>query len=363
MAMNLIIQGLRMNEGTGDTSYAKTAYIQKQVLLSTKSTREEALKDFYLKNLPSTLCIADLGCSSAEQNTFTVALELIENIENARQKLGYRPLDYQVNLNDLPNNDFNTLFKSLEIFKEKLEQKSNELGQCFVCGVPGSFYGRLFPDNSLHFVHSSYSLHWLSQVPDGIEENKKSIYLSKASSTRVLNAYYEQFIEDFTTFLSCRSKEVIGGGKMQLTIIGRRSVQPFSKECSQVWDLLAIVLNEMTSEGFIEEKKLNTFNIPNYYPSPLELKTLVEREGSFIMDQINTFETKWNNDYENSVYKDPSSYDFVKCIRSVVETMLINWFGEEVIDEIFIRYQKVVHSSMIKEEDAFINHSLLLIKK
>ncbi|KAK9757159.1 hypothetical protein RND81_01G144500 [Saponaria officinalis] len=360
--MNLI-QALRMKEGTGDTSYAKTSYIQKQVLLSTKAIREEAIKEIYLKNLPSTLCIADLGCSSAEQNTLNVALEVIETIEKARQELGNRPLDYQVNLNDLPNNDFNTLFQALKIFKEKSVQKcGDEHGQCFVCGVPGSFYGRLFPDNSLHFVHSSYSLHWLSQVPDGIEENKKSIYLSKTSSTSVLNAYYEQFAKDFTTFLSCRTKEVIVGGKMQLTVVGRR-VDSFSKECSHAWDLLATVLNEMTFEGFIEEKKLNTFKIPLYYPTPLELRTLVEREGSFNMDQINTFETKWNNDYENSVYKDPNSYEFVKCMRSVIETMLINCFGEEVIDEIFVRYQKVVHSSMIKDENAFINHSLLLTKK
>ncbi|KAK9698050.1 hypothetical protein RND81_08G078900 [Saponaria officinalis] len=335
----------------------------KQVLLSTKSIREEAIKEFYLKNIPSTLCIADLGCSSAEQNTYNVALELIEIVEKARQELGCRPQDYQVNLNDLPNNDFNTLFKSLDIFKEKLVQKfGNELGHCFVCGVPGSFYGRLFPNNSLHFVHSSYSLLWLSQEPDGIEESEKNIYLTKTSSTSVLNAYYEQFIKDFSTFLSCRSKEVVVGGKMQLTIIGRLSDEPFSKECSRMWDLLATVLNEMTFEGFIEEKKLHTFNIPHYYPSPLELKTLVEREGSFNIDQFITFDTKWNNAYENNVHEDPNSYDFVKCMRSVTEAMLINCFGEAVIDEIFVRYQKVVHSSMIKEKNAFINHSMLLIK-
>ncbi|MBA0779036.1 hypothetical protein Gotri_003319, partial [Gossypium trilobum] len=37
-------------------------------------------------------------------------------------------------------------------------------GLGFIAGVASSFYQRLFPSNSIHFVHSSYCLHWLSKV-------------------------------------------------------------------------------------------------------------------------------------------------------------------------------------------------------
>lgn len=106
-----------------------------------------------------------LGCSSSESNTLSVVSDLIETVEDARRDIGNGPVEYQVYLNDLPKNDFNTIFQSLSSFKDKLKQQlGDDFGHCFVNGVPGSFYGRLFPSNHLHFVHSSYSLHWLSQV-------------------------------------------------------------------------------------------------------------------------------------------------------------------------------------------------------
>jgi jasmonate O-methyltransferase len=72
-------------------------------------------------------------------------------------------------LNDLPGNDFNNLFESLERFKEKLnDEVDGEIGPCFFNGVPASFYGRIFPTKTMHFIHSSYSLQWLSQVPQHI---------------------------------------------------------------------------------------------------------------------------------------------------------------------------------------------------
>ncbi|RVX16604.1 Monomethylxanthine methyltransferase 2 [Vitis vinifera] len=84
--------------------------------------------------------------------------------EAIRDRINCESPEFQVFLNDLPETDFNNIFKSLPAFYEGLmKEKGGKLGNCFVTGMPGSFYGRIFPTRSLDFVHSSASVHWLSQ--------------------------------------------------------------------------------------------------------------------------------------------------------------------------------------------------------
>lgn len=125
---------------------------------------EESIEELYQTLFPECLKIADLGCSLGP-NTLLVVLEIIDILSTTSQKLNSPLPSLQAFLNDLPGNDFNTIFRSLQSFYRKLEtEKGNTFGNCFISGVPGSFYGRLFPCNSLHFVHSSYAIMWLSEV-------------------------------------------------------------------------------------------------------------------------------------------------------------------------------------------------------
>ncbi|KAI3496624.1 hypothetical protein L1887_38994 [Cichorium endivia] len=113
------------------------------------------------------------------------------------------------------------------------------MGSCFVSAILGSFYGRLFPDESLHVVHASYVVHWLSQVPGGIENNKGNVYMGKTSPLNVFAAYGKQFHTDFIKFLQLRSKEIVRGGCMVLTFLGRNSADPTTDDCCRHLELLA----------------------------------------------------------------------------------------------------------------------------
>ncbi|KAI7725530.1 hypothetical protein M8C21_029575, partial [Ambrosia artemisiifolia] len=133
----------------------------KKIISIGGSMMEAAIFNILSEVKPNSIGVADLGCSSGP-NALTAVSQIIHIVDAASQRLGLPVPEIRVSLNDLPGNDFNDVFKSLPEFYKKLK---NDYGidDCYVWGMPGSFYGNLFPARSLHFVHSSSSLHWLSQ--------------------------------------------------------------------------------------------------------------------------------------------------------------------------------------------------------
>ncbi|KAI3895749.1 hypothetical protein MKW98_025540 [Papaver atlanticum] len=355
-------QQFHMNGGNGETSYSSNSSLQRKGVEITKPIIEETIIEIvntmYLAspaaNIRKSISIADMGCSSGPN-----ALLVVSYIMNAVFKTLLRDSDgvsrasahpeILVFLNDLSGNDFNSTFKSLQGFYDELKKTYNILSghegnqrqqPCFVAGIPGSFYGRLFPADRLHFVHSSYSLHWLSQVPQGIEKiNKGNVYMVESSPPSVVEAYLNQFERDFELFLKCRSEEVVKGGRMVLTTSGRANdVRPCSKEHCLVWELVANILSDMLSQGKIEAEKLESFHVPLYIPSSSEVKSIILREGSFIINRLETFEVTLDGVGDDGKLDGRSNADvMVNSLRAISEPLVASHFGEEIIEELFGR--------------------------
>lgn len=135
----------------------------------------EAVEDLYIETTPKSIGIADLGCSSGP-NTLSIIKDIFQTIESTSHKITHHSTEFRVYFNDLPTNDFNSIFKALPEFQKLLNQdRKNEFPSIFMGGYPGSFYGRLFPNCYLHFVHSSHCLHWLSRVINNIHSSFVSI--------------------------------------------------------------------------------------------------------------------------------------------------------------------------------------------
>ncbi|KAF8405266.1 hypothetical protein HHK36_010167 [Tetracentron sinense] len=275
-------QVLHMVGGEGETSYANNSAFPRKVISKVKPIIEETIVDLYCTTFPQNLVISDLGCSSGP-NTLLVISEIIDVIEATCFRLSRQSPEFQVFLNDLPGNDFNTIFRSLPNFNVKLKkEKGDEFGPCFVSGVPGSFYGRLFRCNSLNFVHSSYSLHWLSK-------------------------------------------------------------------------------------GLIEEAKLDSFNLPYYAPSAEEVKRIIQTEGSFKIDRLESFESHFDanvddDDKEVAIDKFISGQNVSKCIRSVGEPILASHFGEAILHDFFPRFTEKVVEQVAKDECKCINLVISMTK-
>ena len=128
-------------------------------------------------NLPEQLNISDVGCSSGPNTLFPVS-EITSIAYRRCCEVGRPGPDFCLFFNDLPGNDFNTVFRSLSAFQEKMTADNGPgFGPVYVYGVPGSFYGRHFPSNSLHLVHSGSNLHWLSQVCPRQPQDTKNLFI------------------------------------------------------------------------------------------------------------------------------------------------------------------------------------------
>nr|Q8RVM0.1 RecName: Full=Monomethylxanthine methyltransferase 2; Short=CaMXMT2; AltName: Full=7-methylxanthine N-methyltransferase 2; AltName: Full=Theobromine synthase MXMT2 [Coffea canephora]AAM18505.1 N-methyltransferase [Coffea canephora] len=336
---------LHMNEGEGDTSYAKNASYN-LALAKVKPFLEQCIRELLRANLPNInkyIKVADLGCASGP-NTLLTVRDIVQSIDKVGQeeKNELERPTIQIFLNDLFQNDFNSVFKLLPSFYRKLEKENGrKIGSCLISAMPGSFYGRLFPEESMHFLHSCYSVHWLSQVPSGlvielgIGANKGSIYSSKGCRPPVQKAYLDQFTKDFTTFLRIHSEELFSHGRMLLTCI----CKGVELDARNAIDLLEMAINDLVVEGHLEEEKLDSFNLPVYIPSAEEVKCIVEEEGSFEILYLETFKVLYDAGF--SIDDEHIKAEYVaSSVRAVYEPILASHFGEAIIPDIFHRFAK-----------------------
>ncbi|PRQ15951.1 putative loganate O-methyltransferase [Rosa chinensis] len=259
-----------MKAGAGPNSYAKNSTYQRGVAdaakeLLTKAIAENLDTEILLSS--NTFHIADLGCSVGP-NTFYAVKNILESVQSKYQSKGPNSQipEFQVFFNDHTTNDFNILFKSLPHNRHY-----------HAAGVPGSFYGRIFPNASVHIVHSSYTNHWLSRVPKDVTDsnspawNKGRIHYLK-STDEVVRAYEDQFARDMECFLHVRSQEIVNGGLMVLTIPGRPDGTPHSHAAANVtYQLLGTCLIEMAKKiwknrNFYKSiQSLGKYCIPNFF--------------------------------------------------------------------------------------------------
>ncbi|PWA74403.1 salicylic acid carboxyl methyltransferase [Artemisia annua] len=357
-----VVNILHMSSGFGETSYANNSFLQETVMQKVMPVLKHTIKGFANHDVVFSQCfkVADLGCSSSK-NTLSVATNIIDIVIEVYKENYRKPPQFQIYLNDL--------FGYWTDFYAKLEKEGKSLGRCFLSAVPGSFYGRLFPDQSLHLIHSSYSLHWLSQVPEGLESNALNIYMAKTSPLNVLQAYGKQYYTDFTKFLHMRSKEIVRGGCMILTFLDRSMSDPTSDDCCALWELLAQSLLDMLKEGLVQESDINSFNVPTYTPCEDEVRNVIESEGSFSLDSLKIFKVNWDphdTDYTSKNDNEPNhnhGENTAKLVRAVTEPLLTSHFGSSIIDRVFTKYAKHVAEHLAKKKTRHINIVISLTKK
>ncbi|KAJ4707008.1 S-adenosylmethionine-dependent methyltransferase [Melia azedarach] len=313
-----------------------------------------------------------LGCSVGP-NTLIAVQNIIEAVE-LKYHQNPSALEFQVFFNDHIDNDFNTLFTTLPTSRKY-----------FAAGVPGSFHGRLFPKSTLHFVHSFNAVHWLLKIPKEIVDSKSAAW-NKGSIQctglvkEVSEAYSTQFKNDMESFLNARAQELVPGGLMAIVLSGLPNGVHISETTDgKLYDFLGSCLADMaktvTAEnitkdkskagqqqskseaeeqhkdlteakirktpsvfeesflnlsrrGLLNEEKVDSFNLPLYFPTSKELQDIIEINGCFTIEILDIL----RNPLRNMKFHPQSG---IRQLRAVLEGVIKAHFGNEFVDQIF----------------------------
>ncbi|XP_027166196.1 probable S-adenosylmethionine-dependent methyltransferase At5g38780 [Coffea eugenioides] len=342
--------------GDGPYSYARNSNYQKESLDSAKKMMNELIDQHLhpenhlhsMNPFSNSFRVADFGCS-AGPNTFHAVHNIIEAVENKYKSLRMEAEmpEFHVFFNDHVNNDFNTLFRNLPA-----------TGRYFATGVPGSFYGRLLPRSTLHFAHCSTALHWLSKIPVEVTDknspawNKGRIHYTGAAR-EVEDAYSTQFGKDFDLFLRARAQELVPGGLMMIVAVGfPDDVQICESSLGENFNVLGSCFLDMAKMGIITQEMVDSFNLHFYYPSPSELKTLIEVNGLFEIKKIEKL--------VSSIANKRVLLDVDACIlhlRAVLGELIKEHFGEGVIDILLERHREKYIENPILSDERYIKEA------
>ncbi|KAE8768569.1 Benzoate carboxyl methyltransferase [Hordeum vulgare] len=341
-----------MVAGDGENSYAANSRIPEKAILESRLVLRKVTEEVY-RSLPdqqSTMVVADLGCSSGP-NTLRFVSEVLHAIQACTPQSEEQPrgVEVQFFLNDLPGNDFNLVFRSLEQFQNLV---GKETPPFYVAGLPGSYYTKLFPCGSVHIFHSCFALMFRSKVPEEITSctnlNEGNIYIGKSSSPIVIKLFQEQFKKDFEMFLTLRARELVDGGRMLLTFIGRKSEEMMltDGDVNTMFELVSKSLQFLVQKGHVKKEKLDSFNLPYYTPSMNEVQELINRSEHFDIEHFRLFESNWDpeDDSDNDTVLDSASsgVNVAKSMRAMLEPMVVDHFGEHIIEELFVVYASFV---------------------
>jgi hypothetical protein len=145
------------------------------------------------------IIIADFGSSHGANSIYAmkIIIDYIKKLKQTNQS-------FLIIHNDLPTNDWTSVFNIL-----------NDDKTYFGLANGHSFYEQCLPSNSLTIAYSSTSIHWLSRNPCNISNHCMPRF---AQGTEFI-AFKTQAKDDYAQFLENRSRELIQGGVLILTIL------------------------------------------------------------------------------------------------------------------------------------------------
>ena len=209
------------------------------------------------------IIIADYGCSQGK-NSLAPMRTVIETL---RSRVG-TDRSFMVCHVDLPVNDFNTLFGTLDLDSDSYTRDAVDV---YACGIGRSFYQNVLPPGSVHFGWSAYAVQWLSCVPTVSVDHLWPANLKDPARS----IYEQQGARDWESFLALRAKELRPGGRLVVVCPGVGAGQAIAGHADAV-------IVDMVKEGAISAEERSHMAPAFWIRSKHDYLAPFQRDGRFL---------------------------------------------------------------------------------
>jgi hypothetical protein len=248
---------------------------------------DAAVASLPLPALTQPVTVLDLGCSEG-RNAIHVMTTIVAGL---RQRTG-QPL--QTIYSDLPSNNFNQLFATLE----QARNAGLVPAGVYASAVGSSFYGPVLPPGTVHFATSFNAIHWLDQlpaepVPDFVAYRRPNPPRpGLAVSPEATAAFKGQAEQDLVRFLECRARELVPGGKLLLASPGDTDQARLG---DGAYDVLNDACLDLVADGRLQREQYERLTLPVYFRTLAELLAPFEdspMRDAFVIDRAEMLEVR-----------------------------------------------------------------------
>ena len=206
----------------GDGAYNRHATVQAAGNAMALLHAQAAARKVEIEPGNEPIVIADYGSSQGKNSLAPMRTA----IETLRSRVG-TDRSFMVFHVDLPVNDFNTLFRTLDLDPDSY---AHDAANVHACGIGRSFYQNVLPPSSVHLGWSAYAVQWLSCVPAVPVDHLWSASLNGPARS----IYEQQGAQDWESFLALRAKELRPGGRLVVVCPGAGAGQAIANHADMV---------------------------------------------------------------------------------------------------------------------------------
>lgn len=218
---------------------------------------QRAAHDVELPQFPNTIVIADYGASTGHNSLLPIGAAI--SVVRRRAESGRAICVFHA---DVAENDYEGLFRSLQTDPQSYLRHDPSV---FASVIGQSVYQQVAPTNIVTLGWSSWAVHWLSSVPTVIPDH---VHIAGSRNEAAIKAFARQAADDWISFLSARSRELVPGGRLVVLTMarddGEAGYQP-------LLEALAEELAVMVRESVVTASEVLNMAIPSVGRTETEL--------------------------------------------------------------------------------------------